>query len=140
MGVTRFSGPVYGAKETLFSAGPVSASTGSSAVFAGIIVPVGEDWYVTELSMFRTSTGSTNFVVSVQDDSTTIGSVGVGASSIAAGAVTVFTADGGEHEGLRILTGSTVTLSHSSHAGPNANVCVAMRGFARWIASTRANP
>lgn len=137
MGKTAFSGPVYGAKQTLLSVGPVSASTGSSAIFAGTIVPSGEDWYVTEVALHRNSTGSTNFVVSVQDDSTTIGSVGVGGSSVVASGITIFAADPGEYEGLRVASGSTITLSHSSHAGANANNTVTLSGFRRFINSTR---
>lgn len=137
MGKTSFSGPVYGAKQTLFSVGPVAASTGSSAVFAGVIVPAGEDWYATEISVFRNSTGSTNFVVSMHDDSSLLGSVSMGGSSIAASNISIFTKDGGEYEGTRILSGSTVTLSHSSHAGPNINVFTVVSGFRRFANSTR---
>ena len=138
MSVSRFSGPLYGAKQTLITAGPVAASTGSSAVFWGSIVPAGEDWYATELVVYRNSTGSTNLAISVQDDSTTIGSVGVGGSSATGSGISIFTPDGGEYEGIRIASGSTVTLSHSSHAGPNTNLCVSLYGFRRFISSTRA--
>lgn len=136
MGKSAASGPFFGGKATLFSAGPVSASTGSSAVFAGAIVPAGEDWYATEVSIYRNSTGSTNLVVSVHDDSTLVGSVGVGGSSIAASGIAAFTADSGEYQGVKIASGSTVTLSHSSHAGPNANLTVVLSGYRRWIPST----
>lgn len=138
MGKTAFSGPAFGAKGTLMFTGPVAASTGSSAVFAGCIVPSGEDWYITEISLHRNSTGSTNFVVSVHDDSTLVGSVGVGGSSAAASGITVVTADAGEYAGMRVASGSTLTLSHSSHAGPNINVTAAVYGYPRWIPSTRA--
>lgn len=137
MGKTGFAGPVYGAKQTLLSVGPTAASTGSSAVFAGTVVPVGEDWYATEVALYRNSTGSTNFVVSVQDDSTTIGSVGVGGSSVVASGISIFTRDGGEYEGTRIASQSVITFSHSSHAGPNANACVSLYGFRRFISSSR---
>lgn len=136
MGKTAFSGPAFGAKATLFSAGPVAASTGSSAIFAGAIVPAGEDWYPTEVSLHRTSTGSTNLAISVHDDSTLVGSVTVGGSSIAASGITRFTADSGEYQGIRIASGSTVTFSHSSHAGPNAGLTVVLSGYRRWIPST----
>lgn len=136
MGVSRFSGPVYGSKGSLFSVGPVSASTGSSAVFAGTVVPAGEDWYATELLLYRNSTGSTNFIVSLQDDSTTIGQVSVNGSSIAVSNYSSFVTDGGEFEGTRIASGSVITLSHSSHAGPNANINVVVRGFTRFVNSS----
>jgi hypothetical protein len=136
MGKTSFSGPVFGAKQSLIDCGPVSASTGSSAVFYGVIVPAGEDWFLTDLSLYRNSTGSTNLTISVQDDSTTIGSVDIGGSSIAAGNKAIFTADSGEFQGTKVLSGSTITLSHSSHAGPNANLCVQISGFRRYVPST----
>jgi hypothetical protein len=136
MGKTAHDGPLFGAKATLFSAGPVSASTGSSAIFAGTIIPAGEDWLLTDVAIYRNSTGSTDFTVSVHYNSTLAGSVGVGGSSIVASNIARFTADGGEYQGLKVLSGSTVTLSHSSHAGPNANVTVVLSGYRRWKAST----
>lgn len=136
MGKTAFSGPVFGAKQTLLSAGPVAASTGSSAVFAGVVVPRGEDWLVTDLSLYRNSTGSTSLVVSVHDDSTLVGSISIGGSSVAASNSTAFTPDSGEYQGKLVASGSVLTLSHSSHAGPNANLIVAVSGYRRWIPST----
>src|SRR5687767_6068332 len=96
MGRTRFSGPVFGAKVPLFTVGGIAASTGSSAIFAGTVVPTGEDWYITDIAVHRNSTGSTNFVVSVHDDSTLVGSVGVGGSSVVVGNCTTVTPDSGE--------------------------------------------
>lgn len=136
MGKTAFSGPVFGAKQALMWAGPVAASTGSSAVFAGVVVPKGEDWYVSELSLHRASTGSTNLVISLHDDSTLVGSITIGGSSVVASNSTHFTADSGEYQGIKVLSGSVVTLSHSSHAGPNAGLSVMLSGYRRWIPST----
>ncbi len=136
MGKTAFSGPLFGAKETLISVGPLAASTGSSAIFAGTVVPPGEDWYATGLSFYRTSTGSSDLAISLHDDSTLVGSLTVGGSSAAGGFRTSFTPDSGEYQGIKIASGSTVTLSHSSHAGPNASLTVLVNGFRRWIPST----
>lgn len=136
MGKTSFSGPVWGAKQSLLSVGPVSASTGSSAVFSGTVVPEGEDWFATDLSLYRNSTGSTNLAISLHDDSTLVGSIGVGGSSVAVATVTRFTPDSGEFQGIKIASGSTVTLSHSSHAGANANLTVVLSGYRRYVAST----
>lgn len=140
MGKTSFSGPVYGSKETLFSVGPIAASTGAVAACAGTIVPSGEDWYATELVLFRNSTGSTNLVLTLLDDSSAVGTVGVGGSSAtAASAITVLPTDSGEFEGTKIAGGSTITFSHSSHAGPNINLFVALHGFRRFsYTSTRS--
>jgi hypothetical protein len=131
MGRTRFDGPVFGAKHQLFTIGPVAASTGSSAVFAGVVVPRNEDWYLTDASLHRASTGSTNLVVSFHDDSTLVGSVGIGGSSVVAGNSTQFTPDSGEL-GARVAGGSVLTVSHSSHAGPNAGLTVAVSGYVRF--------
>lgn len=136
MGKTSFSGPLFGAKASLFCAGPVAASTGSSAVFSGAVVPRGEDWYATDLSVYRNSTGSTDLTISVHDDSTLVGSIAVLGSSGIVGNSTRFTPDSGEYQGIRIASGSTVTFSHSSHAGPNANLQVVLSGYRRWIPST----
>ena len=51
MGKTSFSGPVYGAKATLFSFGPVNSQATGSTTIGGVVVPAGEDWYATELSV-----------------------------------------------------------------------------------------
>ncbi len=137
MGKTAFSGPAYGAKATLFS-GVFTASTGAIDTLAGTKVPSGEDWYATEVALFRGSTGSTGLTVSVLDDSTSLATVGVGGSSLTGAAVvTIFTADSGEYEGTRIASGSVVSFSHSSHAGPNANISITLRGFTRFIDSSR---
>jgi hypothetical protein len=131
MGRTRFSGPVFGAKQSLFSVGGIAASTGSSAIFAGTVVPTGEDWHITEIAIHRNSTGSTNFVVSLHDDSTLVGSVGVGGSSIVASNCTTVTADAGDI-GAKVLAGSVLTLSHSSHAGPNIGLSASVYGYVRF--------
>jgi hypothetical protein len=136
MGKTSFTGPVFGAKQSLIDCGPVSASTGSSAAFYGVIVPAGEDWFVTDLAIFRNSTGSTDLAISVLDDSTNVLSVTANGSSIAFSNIGRATADSGEFQGTKIASGSTITLVHSSHAGPNANLCVQVSGFRRYLPST----
>lgn len=136
MGKTAFAGPVFGAKQTLIDVGPVNTSTGSSANFYGCIVPAGEDWFITEISLFRNSTGSTDLAVSVLDDSTNVVSVTAGGSSIAMSNIARATATSGEFQGSQVLSGSTITLAHSSHAGPNANLCVQVSGFRRYVPST----
>ena len=136
MGKTAFTGPVFGAKQSLIDCGPVSASTGSSANFYAVIVPAGEDWYITDLSLYRNSTGSTDLAVSVLDDSTNVLSVTIGGSSIVASNIARATPTAGEFQGVQVASGSTITLAHSSHAGPNANLCVQVSGFRRYVAST----
>lgn len=138
MGKAAFSGPVYGTKGTLFTAS-FTPSTGAVGSPAGTMVPSGEDWYATELVLYRGSTGSTNLVITLLDDSTSIATVGIGGSSATGPAVTtVIATDSGEYSGTKIATGSVVTFQHSSHAGPNANLSVSLMGYPRWISSTRA--
>lgn len=136
MGKTSFSGPVFGAKQTLIDIGPVNTSTGSSANFWGCVVPAGEDWYVCDISLFRNSTGSTDLAISVLDDSTNVLSVTAGGSSIAFSNTARATADSGEFQGTKVASGSTITLAHSSHAGPNINLCIQIGGFRRYLPST----
>lgn len=131
MGRTRYEGPVFGAKHTLFSVGGIDASTGSSAIFAGVRVPTGEDWLITDISIHRNSTGSTSLVVSLHDDSTLVGSVGIGGSSVVASNCTTVTSDPGDL-GAKVLAGSVLTLSHSSHAGPNIGLSASVMGYVRF--------
>src|ERR1041384_7469777 len=122
MGLTRFSGPVYGGKATLFSFGPINAS--GSTVLGGIVVPVGEDWYATELSVFRNSTGSTTAVISLLDDSSLVGATAAITSSLTSvSAIKILPTDGGEYEGTRIASGSTVTFTVSD---TNLGLCVSL--------------
>src|SRR5262245_66391252 len=56
MGITRFRGPVYGAKGLLWVAGPAAAATTSASTALAFVqggyakrqVPVYEDWFITE--------------------------------------------------------------------------------------------
>lgn len=142
MGKTAFSGPVFGAKQTLYSAA-FAASTGSSFVLGGTVVPSGEDWYATELALYRGSTGSSGFTVELLDDSSLVTSVNAtipgssGGSTIAFGNIVVVTADAGEYEGTKILSGSVISFRHSSHAGPNVGCGITLSGYRRWIPSSR---
>lgn len=135
MGLTRFSGPTYGSKATLYSFGPINASV--STVLGGVVVPVGEDWYATELSVFRNSTGSTTAVVSVIDDGSSVvggATAAITSSLTAVSAIKILPTDGGEYEGTRIASGSTVTFTVSD---TNLGLCVSLTGYRRFANSTR---
>src|SRR6185503_7015210 len=60
MGLSRPTGPVYGAKSLLWTLGPLTSSTGASTVIAAInaarTIPPYEDWFITEMH----ATASTN--------------------------------------------------------------------------------
>lgn len=131
MGKTAFSGPAFGAKATL--AGYTLVSAASSGAVAGTIVPPGEDWYATEITFYRSSTGLSTFAVSLLDDSTVVGSVASTAGT-AGGWLARFTPDSGEYQGVKIASGSLVEFSHNSTQ--TGVVAVTLSGYRRWIPST----
>jgi len=132
MGYSRFDGPVYGAKQTLVSFRQAPISTG---VAWQTKVPPGEDWFVTELTIDRTSTGSTVYGTALLDDSTVVSSAAISSSLASQSTNSVIAADSGEAEGAKIASGSVVTVTLNS-TGLDATVTV--RGYPRWINSTRA--
>lgn len=144
MGKTSFSGPVYGAKATLFTAYQHTQSSGAgdgiNSTIAKVTVPAYEDWYATELFASRGSTGSTGLICRVLDDSTALVSVTLNSSLADASSGAIVTADGGEYEGSRIVAGSVVsfTLVNSSVTPTSSNITMTLRGFTRLIDSTRA--
>jgi len=144
MGRTSFSGPVYGAKATLFTAYQHTQSSGAgnglTSTIVNVTVPAYEDWYATEVFAYRGSTGSTGLICRVLDDSTIVGTVTLNSSLQDASSGAIVTADGGEYEGARIAAGSVVsfTLANSSVAPTSSNITITLRGFTRLIDSTRA--
>lgn len=137
MGKTAFSGPVYGAKQTLFS-GVIDVSSGASTLaYGGCIVPAGEDWYVTEMAVVKGSTGSTGFALALRDDSTTVSSAAITSSAVAS-QQNIVTADAGEYEGARVAAGSTLTIEAVSPTVATDRVGVCISGFRRFVSSTRA--
>lgn len=149
MGKTAFSGPVYGAKSLLLSYSKTSTTVPSTSVFsyAQIVVPTGQDWYVTDFHAFRESTHSSAFTLSLSDDSSRASSstrviANLATTSTAAAQVlsTVVTAEPGEYEGRRVAAGSTVTLQ-LANGGSSATGAVFSAwayGFIRFVSSTRS--
>jgi len=144
MGWTRFSGPVYGAKQTLFSGCFPTLSSGSgngiSTIAAATIVPVGEDWYATEFQIHRGSTGSSVNAFWVNDDATNVSSVTMTSTGANVNSISIITPDGGEKEGKRMASGSTITFnySNSSAQGGLVNVNFQLSGYRRFVTSSRA--
>jgi hypothetical protein len=140
VGKTSFSGPAYGAKSLLWSmAADKAAGSSVAVVMAGINVPSGEDWYACHLMAFRGSTQSTGAVVALVDDSTSLGTIALTSSLANVSGSFTFTPDPGEYEGVRIASGSSVTLTvtdASTLAGANWQAWV--YGYIRFISSTRA--
>jgi hypothetical protein len=141
MGRTRFSGPVYGAKQTLFSVGWPTLSTGTSTVAAATIVPAGEDWYATEFQAYRGSTASSQGAFWVTDDSSVVSSITFTSTTVGANSINVITADGGEKEGTKIASGSTVRFHYSDASSQAAmtQCSWALFGYRRFVTRSRAD-
>ena len=144
MGKTAFSGPVFGAKSLLASAGVDAVSTGAgdgiSTAVGFAIVPSGEDWYVTDFAAGRESTGSTSYGLAVDVNGSNVSSITFTSSLAAQRRINVIAADAGEFAGVRVPTGCTITfrLVVSSGIGASSGVSMALYGYPRYIAgSTR---
>ena len=145
MGKTAFSGPLWGAKSLLYTVRLETVSSGPgggaalSTIIGGTQVPVGEDWYITDVSMLRTSTGSSVYGVTLVDDSTIISSLTMTSTVANAIVSTALVPDGGEFAGLRVISGSTLTVNHqnSTVVGASSGLCVSVYGYPRFVDSTR---
>lgn len=146
MGKTAFSGPVYGAKSLLWAPFVVAASSGATTqTIATTIVPTYEDWYLTEAlyacSSCSTGAAAASSVASfvVKDDSSAIHTATFLGSTATPKLVTI-TADPGEYEGKRVAAGSTITfvVAGGSSAVPMGSIRAEVRGYIRFISSTRA--
>lgn len=159
MGFTRFSGPVYGAKNTLavFSASGVTSSGASTALVCSWIVPSGEDWFVCGVAGYGSTMSSGGNTVTIKSEggsttaalrdwgggsnstkAQTIGSVSWGTST-GGPVVAHMTPSAGESEGVWVPSGSTVRAVLSSVANPIANFNVSLHGYRRFVDSTRAS-
>lgn len=153
MGKTAFAGPVYGAKSLLFSANFILGSSGASShLDARTVIPPYEDWYITECTIgtstnssggqtwkFKTEGGSSGLPRYQGQPSTvaqTLATIDAGAST-SLNVLTTLTPTAGEYEGVYVPAGSTVRLV-SSGAGQPSFVTATMRGFIRYINSTRS--
>lgn len=148
MGKTAYSGPVYGAKSLLWSYSRSSTTPPSTAAYtaAQMVIPAGQDWFVTDFSCFRESTHSTAFVISVVDDSSraqassaVVASLAITSSLANQVASTVVAADAGEYEGRRVAAGSTVSLNIASgnSSVTSSPVAAWAYGYIRFVSSTR---
>lgn len=158
MGKTAFSGPVYGAKGVLatYSASAISSSGASTAMVASWIVPVYEDWFVTEITAYCSSASSGGNTITVKSEGgSTAGASrtwGDGSNSTKAQTIgtatwgtatsgpitTAVAASAGEYEGRWVPGGSTVRAVLSSVTNQIANLNIGLRGYVRFLNSTRA--
>jgi len=162
MGITRFNGPVYGAKGLLWAVGPAAAaSTSASTVnaytqpgFGRRTVPLYEDWLVTEVwgvcSTCSTVAGAVQYILKVEGGSTLVPRSN-GQSSTNAANVATITGGGssnleklatagvtpGEYEGTWCPAGSTLRFV-SSYADIPVTPQFNVYGYIRYIDSTRA--
>jgi hypothetical protein len=135
----------------LFSLGPVTGSTGASTTLvARTIVPAYERWVITELGV-SASTNSSNYVTQLKakggstsadfpgGNAGTIASVTAGASTGGFNLVSLPTnPTPGEYEGYVVTENSTLRIV-SSGVNPPSNYSVTVRGFIRYIDSTRGS-
>lgn len=137
MGLTEFSGPVYGAIGILAIANldPIGPSVTDSEIFQ-IDVPSDEDWYLTRVAAFCTDQGNAG-AIDVEDD---------GASVLASSLVLVtgdsvevaIVADSGEDMGKRVAAGSSLTVDATVGATtPATDVTVTIEGYKRKIGAPR---
>ena len=166
MGITRFLGPVYGAKANLvtffFPAAGNSSNGGTTAVIGvnangAITVPPYEDWFVTEGFLTVSTKSSVAGAVAIYVKSEG-GSSGLPARSWNGGgstnAQTIFsfvegttstswstwataTPTAGEYEGAWVPAGSTIRCVSSGTSLPG-NITLNLRGYTRYVDSTRA--
>lgn len=155
MGLTRFSGPVYGAKATLWSYGPVTLTTNaSSQLETSITVPAGEDWMVTDVWCNCSTCSSAGNRFSIKSEGgSTVGIVRIQGMLPSTVAQTVYTVDAGtsttlhdyqsitptagHFEGLYVPAGSTLRFA-STGVNPQAKVNFKVNGYIRFVSSTRA--
>lgn len=140
MGKVSVSGPLYGAKSMLWSVSSKDiANSTTPNVVASIIVPAGQDWYATDIHIFRGSTHSTAFVGAFTDDSTTIGSVSITSSLAGVTGASIVTPTAGEFEGQRIAAGSSVSFTVHNGGSSVASSAIFgwLYGYIRYVDSSR---
>ena len=162
MGITRFLGPVYGAKSLLFSyfgadVHSTGASSGALNANAVRVVPNYEDWYVTEVHIacstnssaaaahalyIKSEGGSTTGIPNRVDGKPSTVTQTIFSKTNPAGSTTwnestLITGSAGEYEGLYVPAGSTIRLV-SSGVSVAGNVLVNMMGYIRYVDSTRS--
>lgn len=158
MGLSRFSGPLYGGKSLLAHGSIGTTSTGASTalVFAWV-VPVYEDWFICEISGYGSTMSSLGNTVTIKSEggsttaalrdwaggpnstkAQTIGSITWGGSTTGTANSGPLTATAGEYEGVWVPAGSTVRAVLSSAANAIASLNIGLRGYSRFVSSTRA--
>ena len=136
MGKTSFSGPVYGARSLLWSVHTDNPGNSTTAnTICGILVPPGEDWIVSDFSVWRGSTHSTAFVATLLDDSTSLGTIAITSSAAGVGGSTRIAPTLGEYSGVLVASGSslTITVHNGGSSVTSSQVHAWVYGFPRWL-------
>jgi hypothetical protein len=138
MGVTRFSGPVYGAKATLLSLEVSNVSTATNFTLYSFRIPSYEDWFATELHVCRRSSGGSGWAIKIVDDSTVVSSVTLSTGTNES-TWTSITASAGEYEGHQMLHDSSLAIvkDESSAVGVSSAAVIILSGYRRFVSSTR---
>jgi hypothetical protein len=143
MGLTRHSGPLYGAKSLLFTVHRDNTDVASSVAIteALVVVPNYEEWLVTEFRVFRGSSGSTaaTYTFALVDDSTTIADVATASSAASLSLSTTLAPTAGEYEGVLVASNSTLAFTHTrggSTTAPCSNITMSAYGFIRFKSSS----
>src|SRR6266481_6222190 len=159
MGITRMSGPLYGAKGNLFSFGPTrgDANVSTTLIFS-VLVPAYETWFLTELQASNAQASSNSstpkVILKVKGTSTSVSYPGPGpdpqfptgnpgtaasvtgpTSTAGMNTVTVCTVSAGEYEGYGAPANSSIRVVSSGTIG---QLCVAVHGYKRYLDSTRS--
>lgn len=160
MGKTAYSGPVYGAKSLIWTAGPAAAAStnaDTNASFAQpgysrITVPAGQDWYVTDAYLVCSTCssvasaaqwklkveGGTTSVFRPSNQSATNAATILTIASGGSSNVEKWAAAGisaGEYEGTYCPTGSTVRWC-SSYADAPTSPQMNVYGYIRFLNSS----
>lgn len=138
MGLTRFSGPVYGARGTLWSFDRQTVSSGATtAVIAKTIVPSNEDWFVSDINTSMSSNSSNAQVIyKSKSGGTVTGMLTVSAGTSTSGINVTNTVQslGGTSGtwGYYCPTGSTI-YAVSTAIDPISNLASILHGWRQWV-------
>lgn len=127
------TGPFYGAKSSLFGCSLVTMLTAQSAQIVHLLtIPTGEDWYLTTVMARAGTAGSAAGTVDVLDDG--VSALPAVLTLSTAGTSKNTTTTSGEDEGIRMATGSviTVVITSSATTAPG-NINITAFGYIRNV-------
>ena len=133
MGRTSFSGPVYGAKGNLISCYYATVPMNATTELCEVLVPSGEDWYITDLHAFCTHQGNAGDIDIESPNGTSLLASDL-ALSANAGVNKTLVADGGEDEGKRVASGARIHIEADVGATTSATgVMINVLGYVRKL-------